>query len=119
MSSNIKIQRICQFCGREFTARTTVTQTCSDICAKKLYKLKQKTAKIEKSNQETRSIINQSIENLRTKEYLTVREVAQIINCSRQTVYSLIREKKLTAFNIKVKKTLIKQTEINNLFSYS
>ncbi len=28
MSSNIKLQRICQHCGNEFTAKTTVTQYC-------------------------------------------------------------------------------------------
>ncbi|MFA6334291.1 MAG: CHC2 zinc finger domain-containing protein [Bacteroidales bacterium] len=30
MGSNIRVQRICQYCGKEFTARTTVTKYCGD-----------------------------------------------------------------------------------------
>lgn len=56
MSSNIRIQRICQCCGKEFTARTTTTKTCSDNCAKMLYKQKRRDAKIESSNSETQRI---------------------------------------------------------------
>ena len=48
MSSNIAIQRICQHCGKEFTARTTVTQYCSDDCAKRAYKARIKAAKFGK-----------------------------------------------------------------------
>ena len=38
MSSNIKIQKICEFCGQEFTARTLYTRYCSKSCNKKHYK---------------------------------------------------------------------------------
>ena len=38
MSSNIFVQRICEECGNEFTARTTVTRFCGDRCAKRAYK---------------------------------------------------------------------------------
>ena len=41
MSSNIQIQRVCEFCGNEFTARTTVTKLCSAKCRKANYKAKQ------------------------------------------------------------------------------
>ena len=50
MSSNIRVQRICQFCGKEFTARTTVTKYCSDVCAKRAYKARKRTEKVEISN---------------------------------------------------------------------
>ena len=42
MSSNIRIQRICQQCKNEFTAKTTVTKYCSDRCSKRAYKARQK-----------------------------------------------------------------------------
>ncbi|NVN96889.1 helix-turn-helix domain-containing protein [Candidatus Nomurabacteria bacterium] len=76
-----------------------------------------KKAKIEQSNLETRNLKMQSSEMLKAKEYLTVREAAILINCSRQTVYALIQENKIRGINIKVKKTLIPQSEITNLFS--
>ena len=38
MSSNIHIPKTCQFCGKAFIARTTVTKYCGNSCAKKAYK---------------------------------------------------------------------------------
>jgi hypothetical protein len=35
MSSNLRIVKICEYCKQEFIARTTVTQCCSDACAKR------------------------------------------------------------------------------------
>lgn len=116
MSSNIQVQRICQQCGNEFTARTTVTKTCSDNCAKKLYKAKQKAKKVEASNTETRQIKTRPIEELKAKEFLSVRDAAKIIGCSRQTVYTLINTGKLKGVNIKLKKTIIPRSEIDGLF---
>jgi excisionase family DNA binding protein len=116
MSSNIKIQRVCVQCGMEFTARTTVTRCCGDNCAKRYYKARQKALKIEASNTETAVIKARPIEELKAKEFLSVRDVAKLIGCSRQTVYDLINTGKVKAVNIKVKKTLVKRAEIDKLF---
>ena len=116
MSSNIKVQRICQHCGKEFTARTTVTKACSDYCAKRLYKAKQKAGKIEASNNETQAIKAKPIEEIKAKAFLSVRDAAKLIGCSRQTVYTLINTGKLHGVNIKVKKTIIPRSEIDRLF---
>ncbi|WP_431218056.1 hypothetical protein ACQ86N_02235 [Puia sp. P3] len=51
MSSNIRLKRVCEHCGKVFTAKTTVTKFCSDECAKKNYKLRQKATAIAESNQ--------------------------------------------------------------------
>lgn len=116
MSSNIRINRICQFCGKEFEARTTVTKTCSDHCAKRLYKLKQKTQKIEKSDNETRLIKLMPMEELSAKEFLTVRDLSKLLNCSIRTAYNLIAKGHIKAVNIAQRKTLIKRAEIDKLF---
>ena len=55
MSSNIKITRICQHCGQEFIAQTTVTRYCGDNCAKRAYKARIKKQKIEASEVETQN----------------------------------------------------------------
>jgi len=47
MSSNIRLQKTCQHCGNRFAAKTTVTQFCSDTCAKKAYKQRKRDEKIE------------------------------------------------------------------------
>ena len=116
MSSNIKIQRICQLCGKEFTARTTVTQYCGDTCAKRAYKARQKAAKVETSNRQTKAIKEKPMEDLKSKEFLTIRDTATLLSCSRQTVYNLIKKDILQAVNLSERKTIIKRSDIDRLF---
>lgn len=42
MSSNIKINRVCNFCNKDFIAKTTVTKYCSHKCASASYKKRAK-----------------------------------------------------------------------------
>jgi len=116
VSSNIRINRICQYCGKDFEARKTTSKTCSDYCAKMLYKQKQRLAKIEASNTETKVVKAKPLEAIKEKEFLTVRNVAKLLNCSRQTVYDIIKKGGIKAINLKVKKTIIKRSEIDKLF---
>jgi len=116
MSSNIKVQRICQHCENSFIAKTTVTKYCSHKCAQRAYKLRERKDKIDASNKETERILVRPIEQLKEKEFLTVRQAASLLNSSRQTVYALIKSEKLKAVNIKDKKTLIRRTDIDNIF---
>lgn len=116
MSSNIKVQRICQHCSKEFTARTTVTQYCGDDCAKRAYKARKRDSKIEASNKQTLQLISRPIEELKAKEFLSVRDVSKLIGCSRQTVYTLIKTGTLKGVNLKVKKTIIRRSEIDKIF---
>ena len=117
MSSNIKVQRICQHCSKEFTARTTVTKYCSDKCSKAAYKARKRAEKVKQSNTETTRIKNQPIEQLKAKEFLTVTEVSKLIGCSRQNVYKLINTGKLKATNILEKKTIVRRCDLDKLFS--
>lgn len=116
MSSNLHLQRICQHCGNEFTARTTVTQYCGDNCAKRAYKARQKAAKIETSNRQTLAVKQKPIIDIKAKEFLTIRDTATLLNCSRQTVYNLISKGTLKAVNLSERKTLIKRSGIDQLF---
>jgi len=81
-----------------------------------LYKQKQRQAKIESSNKETEAIRAKPIEELKAKEFLTVREVAKLLNSSRQMIYDLIKTGKVQAVNLKIKKTMISRASINLLF---
>jgi excisionase family DNA binding protein len=117
MSSNIHVQRICQHCGKEFTARTTVTKFCGDDCAKRAYKERQRLSKIEKSNTETQRIKAKPIDDLKVKEFLTVRDVSKLLNCSLRTAYRLIGQGNIRAVNLAQRKTLVRRTEIDKLFN--
>ncbi len=117
MSSNIRLQRICKHCGENFTAKTTVTQYCGDNCAKRAYKARLRIKKMGLSNKETEAILMKPIETLKAKEFLNVREVSQLIGCSRQNVYLLINQGKLKATNILKKKTIVRRSDLDKLLS--
>ncbi|WP_312076461.1 helix-turn-helix domain-containing protein [Chryseobacterium sp.] len=116
MSSNIKLNRVCQHCSSDFIAKTTVTRYCSDVCAKKAYKARIRAEKIDVSIAETQQIKNKPIEDLKAREFLTVVQVSKLIGCSKQNVYKLINTGKLKATNILVKKTIVLRTDIDNMF---
>ena len=116
MSSNIKIQRICQHCGNEFTARTTTTQYCGNTCSKRAYKVRLRALKVEVSNKETQQIKSKPIEELKAKEFLTVREVARLLNCSVRSAYYYIESGTIKAVNLGQRITRVKRSEIDKLF---
>jgi len=118
MSSNIKIQRICLYCGSEFTAKKTVSKTCSDNCAKRLYKQKQRAAKIEASNRETQQIISKPIVELKAKEFLTITETCSLLSISRWTIWRAIKRDELNAGKIG-RRTLIRRSDLDKLFEGS
>ena len=116
MSSNIEVQRICEYCGNEFTARTTVTRFCSDTCAKKSYKDRQRKERISRSDIETIKVKHQHIEDIKAKEFLTVKETAVLLNCSIRSVYYYIENGNIKATNIGRRITRVKRSELNKLF---
>ena len=116
MSSNIKVQRVCQHCGKDFTARTTTTLYCSSKCNSASYKAKLRATKVEASNSETQRLKTMPLEVLNGKEFLTVRDVATLLNCSVRTVYYYIKSGNLKAVNLSQRITRVKRTDLDNLF---
>ena len=116
MSSKIEVQRICQHCGNEFTARTTVTRFCSHRCGSLAHKQKVRAGKVEESNKQTQQVKNRPIEELKAKEFLTVREVARLLNCSVRSAYYYIESGTIKAVNLGQRITRVKRSEIDKLF---
>jgi excisionase family DNA binding protein len=116
MSSNIQVQRICQHCGKEFTARTTVTKYCCHNCARKANKEKQKTQKIERSNSEIFHLKTKPAQELKAKEFLKVKDVAALLNCSIRSVYWYIETGKLKATNLNQRLTRVRRADLDRLF---
>ena len=117
MSSNIRVERICQHCGKGFTARTTVTRYCGDACSKKAYKERLKASKIEASNQETRRIKNRPVEELKAKAFLSIADTCKLIGISRRTVYRMIERGELITGKAG-RRTIIRRSDLEQqLFS--
>lgn len=116
MSSNIKVQRICNHCNKLFEAKTTVTKFCSNVCSKRAYKAKKRNEKIDQSNNETKTVIEKTLVELKTKEYLTVAEVGLLLNCSKRTIYRLIENGRIHAVNLSERKTTVRRADIEKIF---
>lgn len=116
MSSNIIVKRICDYCKNAFDAKTTKTKYCSHICNSRGYKLNQKLKKIETSDTETKSKASNYVMDVNSKDFLTVNEASTLLNMSSKTVYRLIEQNELNAFNFSVRKTLIRRKDIESYF---
>ncbi|GAB3719797.1 helix-turn-helix domain-containing protein [Spirosoma flavus] len=115
MSSNIRITRICQQCGNEFEARKTTSKTCSDACAKKAYKARQRSGKIQVSDDQTLLVKTWPIETIKVQEFLTVDESAKLIRISRRSLYRLNERGELPFVKLN-RRTVIRRADIDRLF---
>ncbi|MEM1136396.1 MAG: helix-turn-helix domain-containing protein [Bacteroidota bacterium] len=115
MSSNIRIQKTCEYCGKEFIAKTTVTKYCGDDCSKRAYKARKREEKIEAARQV--KIGNKAIllSEVKIKDILTVPEVAVLLNCSRHTIYRLIKSGTLKAVNLGDRMTRVSKKDVEAL----
>ncbi len=123
MSSNLQIPKICQHCGNSFVARTTVTKYCGDTCAKRAYKKRKRDEKIKAALEETQQNIQglQTLQSpqsstLHSKQFLSVREAANLIGASRWTIQRMIQREQLKVAKFG-RRTIIARTEIDNLFN--
>ncbi len=110
--AKLKIQKVCENCSKVFDAQRTTTRYCSHKCNSVHYKLKARDSKINKANADTIKVVNKPIEDIKTKEFLSVSQTAKLIGCSRQAIYKMINSGRLKASIIMVKKTIIKRSDI-------
>ena len=98
MSSNIRIEKTCEWCGKQFTAQTTVTRFCSKRCSEHSYKERMRQQKIQ--NTLNNPAPTPALSTIKEKDYLTVAEAGQILGMTRQGVYKLIHRGDLAASKI-------------------
>lgn len=120
MSSNIKINKVCENCSEVFIAKTTKTRYCSHKCNSTHYKIKAREAKLNEVpilQQKTKKIYDLS--EINKKEFLTVKEASIILSMSLRTVYRLIEDGDLNAYNFSIRKTLIRRKDIDSYFDFN
>ncbi|THD66830.1 DNA-binding protein [Robertkochia marina] len=116
MATKIEVTRICEYCGEEFKAKTTVTRYCSHRCNQRAYKKKEREKKILLSNMETERVKSGSNASIKDKDILNVKEVASLLQCSVRSVYSQIAKGNIKAINLGERLTRIRRSDIEDLF---
>ena len=120
MSSNIRINRICKYCGEVFVAKTFKTQFCSHSCNSKDYKKRKKIRRMEESKEEYKSDLKNSksqsmnMEELKSKIYLSIAEVCLLVGMSDSTIRKFVKEGRLKTIRLG-KKHLILKSQIEDL----
>ena len=118
MSTNISVQKICKYCGKEFTAKTLTTKYCSHQCNSKDYKKRkreQKLAAYEESNNKYEPEVLTKTLAVQKLDFLSIDEAATLLGTSRRTIQRLIAKGAIQVAKLGAR-TIIKRTAIDNLF---
>ena len=124
MSSKIHIPKTCEYCGKAFVARTTVTKCCSDVCSKRAYKARKRQEKIQATIEQD---LNKPLEaqtvnsptapiNLNSKDFLSITDASLLIGVSRWTIQRMVKRGQLKSVQFG-RKQIIKREQIENLFN--
>lgn len=116
MSSNIKINRICEFCKNEFTARTTKTLYCSLKCSSRAYKARTRKSKIEESNRQTEIAKKPDLEIAKTKDFISIKQAGLLYGISRRTIYRIISRGELDIAKFGTR-TVIRRSDMDGFFT--
>ncbi|RKQ42916.1 excisionase family DNA binding protein [Roseivirga pacifica] len=115
MSSNIRVSKVCQHCGKQFIAKTTVTKYCGDNCAKKAYKKRKREEKIQMADKAPSDLKTYYENEIGTKEYLSIKEVCGLLGMSRMTVYRNIKYGRIPALKFKGR-VIISKKRLERIF---
>ena len=115
------ILKQCEHCAEMFESQRRTTRFCSHKCNSANYKLrKRKELKNEvevKTKQSLKPKVKAlNLEIIKEKEFLTVKEVAVLFGCSKDTIYRMIDAKEINAINLNKKLTRIRRKDIEQLF---
>lgn len=81
-------RKICQHCGKEFIAYTSVTAYCSHRCSGLADKLRKRNDRLKSTTTEVRELQRQA---LLDKNFLTLTDAAKLMQISRTTLYRIIK----------------------------
>lgn len=121
--STFTILKQCQNCGEMFEAQKRTTRFCSHRCASQNYKLRKRLeAKKEIESNPQKQVTNRyktkavSLELIKSKEYISVRELAVLLGCGKDTIYRMIKNNEIKAINLNKKLTRIRRKDVEGLF---
>lgn len=116
MSSNIAITRVCDYCKKQFIARTTRTRYCSHTCNSRAYKALKRSEKVEISNIVTVQLLNAALEKAKAMEYLSVSQTSLLFGISRRTIYRLINQGQLNIAKFG-KRSVLRRCDLEAFFT--
>ena len=112
MEEKTTFRKICQHCGREFTAYTSVTAYCSTRCANLADKLKKRNERLRETQND---VLEMQRLALLDKNYLTLSDAARLLQVSRNTLYRIIRDNKVPLLRFTDRTVRISREELERV----
>jgi excisionase family DNA binding protein len=111
----MQVQRICQYCEKQFEAQKLTTKFCSSTCSKRNYKRQERDKKAGKAAQEVKDFLEKPMAEIKEKDFLSVAETCKLLGVSRWTIYRAISEKRIKSTKIG-SRTIISRAGLDALF---
>lgn len=102
MSSNIRIEKQCEYCNETFIAKMTTTRYCSHKCNSRHYKALKREEKIQQATKtipKNDSLVSAS-HDLSKKQYLSMKEAAILLGVHERTIMNMKNNGTLTSKKI-------------------
>ena len=109
MEKNKTYLKVCQFCGKEFSAYKSTTKCCSDSCAKRLYKQQKRERLLQNEKQVVKDRIAQ---DLQQQVFLSISDAARLLNVSRPTMMNIINARGLCVHSTSKRMIRINKDEL-------
>src|SRR5450755_246473 len=125
MSTNIRVKRKCEYCRKEFTAKTIRTRYCSHQCNSRAYKKIKSEEKVKQAKRVYRikppiPLSNRNVSwdytQVQSKQLLTINEACVLLSITQVTIRRWLKEGIITCGRIG-KKHPIQREHLNNLLS--
>jgi excisionase family DNA binding protein len=120
MSSNIRIEKTCEYCKCKFIAKTIYTRFCSHSCNRKAYKLSKRNEKVKDAKRSLKAAPTGRLQDLfdysaiKEKELLTINEASAFLCITQVTLRRWMQEGIVKSSRIG-KKHLIHRSHLNRL----
>ena len=114
--SNIRIKKICEWCGQEFVAQKVTTKYCSHKCANLAYKQAIRAKRIQQEEQRIQIVKSEKpLMDIKDKEYLSIAQAATLLGLSLQAVYKMIYTGRLVAYKLSSRLSFVRQSDIEEM----
>lgn len=99
MSNKVKIERICEYCGKIFIAQTCKTRFCSHACNSKHYKESIRsgrynivTKEVKEERKQRIKLSVDEVEFIQAKEFINLKQLCIYLGVCRKSVYTYLRK---------------------------
>lgn len=120
MTTYIRVTKICQFCGQEFTAKTLNTKYCSHQCNSRHYKARAREGKLANYAEQAKAAAEEAKTtvpelSLNEKEYFSIADAALFVGVSKRTMERLISSNQIQVTRLN-RRVIISKKNLSKLF---